>query len=305
MANQTATPALQAKLQELVDEAGSQSKAAALLHRSSAAISTYLNDRYEGDIKGFEAMLSEFFATREAAQNLTSTQVITGDYVQTSISADVYAIIRLAHLKGGLYTACGDAGVGKTMACRQYVKDYPSAVYVTVNPSLATSRAFLKLLCRKLRLQQGCKDDMWMRVCDYFTGGQKVLIIDEAQHLPIKTIEDIRAMYDNNPQLGICFVGNIETVTRTGGKGLDAFAQLRNRTKLTGIYHTAQIKLDDIRLLFPRLARDDEAIKVLYAIARSDQAIRGATNVYSNALDNGDVSAAALIGTAREMKIRI
>lgn len=305
MANQTANPALQAKLRELVEEAGSQSKAAGLLHRSNATISTYLNNRYEGDVKGFEAMLTEFFATREAAQNLNSAQVITGEYVETSISMDVYTIIRLAHLKGGLYTACGDAGVGKTMACRQYVRDYPSAVYVTVNPSLATSRAFLKLLCRKLRLQQGCKDDMWMRVCEYFAGGQKVLVIDEAQHLPIKTIEDIRALYDSNPQLGICFVGNIETVTRTGGKGLDAFAQLRNRTKLTGIYHTTQIKLDDIRLLFPRLAGDNEAIKVLYAIARSDQAIRGATNVYGNALDDGNVSAAALIETARDMKIRI
>lgn len=305
MANQTANPALQAKLRELVEEAGSQSKAAGLLHRSNATISTYLNNRYEGDVKGFEAMLTEFFATREAAQNLNSAQVITGEYVETSISMDVYTIIRLAHLKGGLYTACGDAGVGKTMACRQYVRDYPSAVYVTVNPSLATSRAFLKLLCRKLRLQQGCKDDMWMRVCEYFAGGQKVLVIDEAQHLPIKTIEDIRALYDSNPQLGICFVGNIETVTRTGGKGLDAFAQLRNRTKLTGIYHTTQIKLDDIRLLFPRLAGDNEAIKVLYTIARSDQAIRGATNVYGNALDDGDVSAAALIETARDMKIRI
>lgn len=305
MANQAANPVLQAKLRELVKEAGSQSKAANLLHKSSAAISTYLNNRYEGDTTGFEVMLTEFFATREASQSLNSAQVITGEYVPTSISTSVYDTIRLAHLKGGLYTACGDAGVGKTMACRQYAKDYPSAVYVTVNPSLATSRAFLKLICRRLRLQQGCKDDMWMRVCEYFAGGQKVLIIDEAQHLPIKTIEDIRALYDNNPQLGICFVGNIETVTRTGGKGLDAFAQLRNRTKLTEIYHTAQITLDDIRMLYPRLASDDEAIKILYAIARSDQAVRGATNVYSNALDNGDVSAPGLIGMAREMKIRI
>lgn len=307
MDNQAKTdPALQAQLQELVKEAGSQAKAAKLLNKSSAAISTYLSGRYAGDLAGFERMLKEYFGNRAAAQGMTSAQVITGDYVGTSISTDVYQIIRLANLKGGLYTACGDAGIGKTMACEQYVRDYPSAaVYVTVNPSLATCRAFLRLLCRKLRLQQGCRDDMWMRICDYFAGGPKVLIIDEAQHLPLRTIEDIRALYDNNPQLGICFIGNVDTVTRTGGKGMDAFAQLRNRTRLTEIYHTAQITIDDMRLLYPRLVSDQEALKVMHAIARSDQAIRGATNVYGNALDNGDVSAAGLVSMARQMKIRI
>ena len=66
---------------------------------------------------------------------------------------------------------------------------------------------------------------MWLRLADSFEGERKVLIIDEAQHLPIKTIEAIRAFFDSNPQLGICLVGNIETVTNTG-KSKEAFAQI-------------------------------------------------------------------------------
>lgn len=300
-------PELQAKLREYIKREceGSQNKAAQALGWSSAYISQYLNNKFKGNLADFESSLEEKFRNREAAENLKSAAV-SEEYKPTGISEGVYETIRLCHLKGGLAIECGDAGIGKTMACKKYAEDYPStAVYVTVNPCLVTLNAFLKLLCKALKVAaSGRKDEMWFRLSDTFSGERKVLIIDEAQHLPIKTIEAIRAFFDNNPLLGICLVGNIETVTNTG-RSKEAFAQIRNRTKLTEVRHTASISHHDIQLLFPAIAGDDKATQLILGIARSEQGLRGAGNVFSNAIDNGNITYAGLIAMAKAMRLKI
>lgn len=300
-----ANPALQQKLRDFLNECGSQNKAAQALGKSTAAISTYLNDCYKGNLENFESFLEETFSNKTAAESLKSAR-LENTYKPTSISEGVYETIRLCHLKGGLAIECGDAGIGKTMACKKYAEDYPdTAIYVTVNPCLVTLSAFLKVLCRVQKITaNGRKDEMWMRLSESFGGERKVLIIDEAQHLPIKTIEAIRAFFDSNPSLGICLVGNIETVTNTG-KSKEAFAQIRNRTKLTEIRHTAAIQSSDISLLFPVIAADERATKLILGIARSEQGLRGAGNVVSNSLDNGNISYEGLYAMAKAMRLNI
>lgn len=294
-------PEIKQRLIDLIRAAGSQRKAAKMLNYSAAVLNLYLSDSYTGNIEQFERAVRTAFELREASQKLYSSQVISTDYVKTSVSEAVYSVIRICHLKGGLSIACGDAGIGKTMACKQYADDYPSVVYLTVNPCVATPRSFLRLLCRTLRIPEGCKDDMWLRVRDYFGSTQNVMIIDEAQHLPIRTIDMIRAFYDADPNLGICLVGNLETVT-SSGRTREAFAQIRNRTKITEIHHTFEITYKDIQQLF-KSVDDAESLKLLHMIAQSEQGIRGAVNVYSNALDNNDTSLAGLRAIAQGMHL--
>lgn len=299
-----ANPELQKKLRSYIKECGSQNKAAALIGKSTAAISTYLSNSYAGNLEKFESYLEEVFKNKEAAENLKSATA-QNEYKPTTISESVYETIRLCHLKGGLAIECGDAGIGKTMACKKYAEDYSaSTIYVTVNPCLVTLSAFLKLLCRTQKITAGRKDEMWLRLADSFEGERKVLIIDEAQHLPIKTIEAIRAFFDSNQQLGICLVGNIETVTNTG-KSKEAFAQIRNRTKLTEIRHTTSIKKSDIELLFPAVKDDERAVNFLLGVSRSEQGIRGASNVFCNAVDNGNITYEGLIAMAKAMKLKV
>lgn len=296
---------LQQQLKDYIESVGSQSKAAKALGWSPAYLSTYLSDSFKGDLEKFESSLKEAFSTKTAAEQLKSAEV-SDIYKPTSISQSVYETIRLCHLKGGLAIECGDAGIGKTMACKKYAETYPtSTIYVTVNPCLVTLSAFLKLLCRTQKIQtSGRKDEMWLRLADSFSGERKVLIIDEAQHLPIKTIEAIRAFFDDNPLLGICLVGNIETVTNTG-KSKEAFAQIRNRTKLTEVRHTSAIRIDDVIMLFPAIASDEKAVELILSISRSEQGIRGAMNVFSNAVDNGNITYEGLFKMAKAMRLKV
>lgn len=295
----TVNPETQNKLKEYIESCGSQSAAAKKIGVSPAVLSTYLKGTYAGNVENIEKRLEEIFATMEAADDLASTNADTG-YVPTSISQAVYDTIHLCHLKGGLAIECGDAGIGKTMAARQYTIEHPNtAIYIAINPCLATLSACLKLICRTLKIATGRKDDMWTRINENLSGEHKVIIIDEAQHLPVKTIEAVRAFSDQNRTLGICMIGNINTITNNGNP---AYAQICNRTKLTEVRHTQQIQFHDIELLFPALPGKKEKEFIL-KIARSPQGIRGAKNIYSNAMDNEDITYNGLAAMAKAMMI--
>lgn len=274
--------------------------AAALGFSNSSGLNQYLKGTYKSPAR-FEQKLQEFFNISEAAEQLHGTP----DYVPTSISEAVYKTIRSAHLKGGLAVECGDAGIGKTKAVQKYAADFPNnAVVVTVNPVFSSISSFLKLICRTLHIAVARKDDMWFNVASYFAGGRKVLIIDEAQHLPVKTIDMIRSISDYVPSMGVVFVGNRSVVDNMGGRLEAAFAQIQSRTKQSKLRMTTQITIEDIRKLFPDLPGEQEQALML-AVAQSKQGLRGASNLYSNACDNEDITYDGLIQMMKFMEMGI
>ncbi len=287
---------LQEKLEDYLSGGISQNKAAAAIGVSATMLSQYRSGKYTGDVEQLEAKLREFFGNKEAAGAVS--RAVT--YAETSVSKGVYQTIRICHLRGGLAVEAGDAGIGKTMAAKKYVEDYPnSAVYIAVNPCNASVSAFLKAFAKVLHLDySGRKDDMWERINSTLIGSPRVLILDESQHLPIKTIETIRSFSDGNKDLGIVLIGNLNSLCNNGKPG---YAQIRNRTKLTGIRHTSNITKEDVRLLFP--AADSKAINFLHKITQTEQGVRGAVNLYNNAADNGNVSYEGLQAMAKETAV--
>lgn len=295
--------ALQVRLEEYIAGLGEggQRKASAVIGYSEATISQYRNSKYRGDVSRLESRLRELFGNQDEAANLPTD----GGYAPTSTSQNVYETIRICHLMGGTAVECGDAGVGKTMAAKKYAEDYPtSTVMVTVNPCFATITPFLKLLCHTLKLPVGPKDEMWLAIHSHLQGGRKVLIIDEAQHLTIKTIDTIRDFCDKNRELGVVFIGNADTVSpgRSSSRR-ESYAQIQNRRRFTEIRRTTQTTRDDIKLLFPALAGHEKEIDLLHVVAQSEWAVRGATTLYVNAAKNNDTSYTGLAAMAKAMRI--
>lgn len=253
-------------------EGGQTRLAMAIGYSNSSAINQYIKGTYKSP-QAIETKLKEFFATKKQAEQLNDTP----GYVPTSISTAVYQTIRNCHLQGGLAIECGDAGIGKTKAAEQYIKDYPnSAVLITINPCFSSVSSFLKLLCRTLHINEGRKDDMWLNCAGRFVG-RKILIVDEAQHLPIKTIELIRAMSDFVPDMGVTFIGNRSSVDNMSGCREAVYAQITSRMKQKKIRFTNNIKANDIELLFPALKHKEmqKEVRFLLTIAQSKQGIRG------------------------------
>ncbi len=295
------------KFDELAAQLNSANQAATRIGMSGGTISSIKNGTYKADPTKQLDKLITYFKTKEEAANLTSYD--PDIYVKTSISDNVYSIIRNCHLKGGLAIACGDAGIGKTRAAKQYARDYESScICITVNPCIKSPKSVLKLLGSKFNVSANSVDELWLGIVGKLSDGT-IIIIDEAQHLGIKTIETLRSFSDyfdgRGQTLGICFIGNQETVGRLGGKQKAEFAQIRNRTKQTKIYSSKQIKREDMELLFPQLIGKDMELDFMLKVAHSPEAIRGAVNLFSNAFDNEDISYKGLVGMAKYMEMAV
>ncbi|MGN0601139.1 MAG: AAA family ATPase [Oscillospiraceae bacterium] len=289
----------------LSENLGSQNKAGERTGVSSGTISAIKSGKYKGNVENQLNRFIDYFETKEEAADTYKQS----EYVKTSISNNVYNIIKNCHLKGGLAIACGDAGIGKTQAAKQYAKEHQNnCIYISVNPCIKSSKAVMKLLSNNLNISATSLDEMWLAIASKLSDGM-VIIIDEAQHLGIKTIETLRSFADyfdgKGQTLGICFVGNQETVTRLGGRQKAEFAQIRNRTKQTKVYSVQQITKRDMELLFPALIGKEPELEFMLKIAHSQQAIRGTVNLYSNAADNDNITLKGLTAMAKFMDMEV
>ncbi|MBQ6169761.1 MAG: AAA family ATPase [Ruminococcus sp.] len=299
---------LLAKVEQLQKERSiSQNEVGKLIGISGTALSQIKNGKYAADPQKVFDKIAEYFGVKEKAQ-LTYTEL---KYVSTSISTQIYDIIGACQVKGGLAVAAGDAGIGKTKAAQKYVEDHPTnSILITVNPCLTNIKSLLKVIADRINApQEKSRDELWLSVARKLSDGQ-VLIFDESQHLTLKCIEVLRSFSDyfndKGQTLGICFIGNLDTVARIGSKKAE-FAQIANRTKQKQVYTKEQIRRDDIIKLFPLLevGNMDKEIDFLHRIARTPQAIRGVINLFSNAYDNEDYSFKGLVAAAKGMNIEV
>ena len=298
---------LQARVQQYLREHGmSQAKLAQVTGINKAIISQWLRGQYTGDIAGVEQALEEYLRTaveHEQARETALPMVATQDYIPTSISEDVYKMIKYCQLERGIMIAHGDAGIGKTKAAQKFVRDNPTqSIYIQATPSTGTLGNILKLLARALRIPETrSKLDLLTNIRAKLDGSNKVIIIDEAQHLKLSALEEITGQEG----IGIVLIGNTEVYGRMMGRQEARFAQLFSRVKFNRYYNTQRIKRADVEMLFPALAQAGEkrAVDLLEGICRSKFGVRGAVNVYNNAVNSDDISYDSLYARARNLGI--
>jgi DNA transposition AAA+ family ATPase len=310
-------PDIQARLEAYVLTVGSQAKAAKAIGLSDSVISQYRRSSYDkGNIPEVEGKLSVFFELIDEKQAATEKaepyQPVQDNYIPTSISEDIYKSIRFCQLSKGIAVLHGDAGVGKTKAAEQYAIDNPgTAVYIQVSPVTGSLGSFLKMLTRALHISEGrSKLDMIINIRDRLDGTSKVLIIDEAQHLRLSALEEIRTLSDMNmitgrQGIGIVLIGNTEVYDRMRGRQQANFAQLFSRIRMNRAYSTRQVKRDDVIKLFPGLYEKgmQKELDYIYGICQSRWGIRGGVNVYNNAVASENISYDGLNIMARNMGI--
>ena len=123
----------------------------------------------------------------------------------------------------------GGAGVGKTTAANRYQETHSNVFMITAEPSLSSSYAVLDYLGDVLGVAEVAAQKRSRAISTRLRGTQGLLIVDEAQHLSIGAIDQLRAIHDR-AQIGMALLGNEEVWSRIDGGGRKAqFAQLFSR----------------------------------------------------------------------------
>lgn len=311
--------ALQQELEQYLKAQGiSQAEAAPLIGVSQATLSQYRRSMYEnGNVQAIEAKLAEFLRNQSAVADHTERAQPyrpTQGYVPISTSEDIYQLIRYCQLEKGMVIVHGDAGIGKTKAASKFARENPnSTLYIEASPATGSLRELLRALARELKLPDKMKNgDLATAVKAKLKETRKTILLDEAQHLTYKALEEISRWGDPDPltderTIAIVLMGNTEIYTRMCGRQEAIFAQQFSRVKLNRLYRTTGTTRHDVELLFPLLEESGagQELDFLHGISRSKWGVRGAVNVYNNAVNNENITYDGLYGVARSMGIGV
>lgn len=224
-------------------------------------------------------------------------------FAETTISKMVMNAISYCHLQGKTAVVYGDAGIGKTMAIREYLKENSLAIGITVSPCYASITGVNELIAEQLGVRERVARKIYSEIIGKLRGSGRVLVIDEAQHLTVRTLNHLRCISDESG-VGIALVGNDEVYTKMKGSGRADFAQLFSRIGMRKQVLTANISKKDVETVFKETLPDDESVELLFRIARTNYGLRGAVNVFVNtAAVFGSIAAPELARMAKEMNI--
>lgn len=191
-----------ALLQQYKEDHGlSQAKIATLLGLSSATVSQYLNGSYSGDVDAVDKKVREMIErAKDKAQD-----VKTG-FVQTATARNIMEVCSMAHSMKDINLVIGDAGLGKTMAVKEYSNTIENVILIETEPTFSP-KVMLVELCNKLGITVSRSNhDNIAGIIDKLTGSDRLLIIDEAELLSYKCLEIIRRIHDKSG-VGVVLVG--------------------------------------------------------------------------------------------------
>lgn len=278
----------------------SQATAAKLIGIGESTFSRYLSGNYPNP-ETIERKITDLLEKEELRHTSFGIQDIP--FAVTSISEQVMQTLEYARIKRNISVIYGDAGIGKTRTMREWAKGKTDVIRVTASPALGNPKSFFKLLGRELKtMKSGCIDDLYMDLCDRLSGSDKMIIIDEAQHLKLTTLENLRGIQET-ANIAVVLIGNEMIYSKMVGRQQAEFAQLFSRIGWRKHLLTDQFVLADVKRVFG--SQDEETLDLLLDICHSKYGLRGAVYVYSNASNNGDVSAKGIRAMARTMGISV
>ncbi len=212
----------------------------------------------------------------QAAMALRSVEI--PPYYPTRTSLDLIQLLAWGQ-RGRIVMAAMGPGMSKTTTARHFKACNSGVFMVTISPATSGIRAMERAVLHAMGDSSPTGDiqNMAMQIKDRVAKMQKpLLIVDEAQHLTVQSIEELRHWHDETG-LGLALLGNQQVQQKLdGGARASAFAQLFSRlaNKLDRpkpLDADVEAMLDAWGVCDPRVAKE------VHRIAALPGALRGAT----------------------------
>lgn len=196
----------------------------------ASTLSLFCSNRYAGNQEKVARRLFRYRQMKESQAERSSGLPSDPGYFDTPTSLRLRALLVIAQM-GRITLGATGPGTGKTITTRHYQASVSNCWVATMKP---TTRTVSSMIAEVMRALGATPKSGWTRMLsrqveDMVAGRRGVLVIDEANHLELEAIEEIRAWHDATG-VGVCFLGNEELVMRIeGGPRRDAYARLNSR----------------------------------------------------------------------------
>ena len=268
-------------------EGWSNARIAEALGVSRAVVSQLISDKYAGRSQNHHWVAIEKFLATIALQTELMPLV---DHVNTPTSARIMEALGWAHQQGDIALVYGLAGAGKTWTARRYADEHSGVTMIAATPACNTVYALLRLLARSLDLDVlGSASRVESAVLEALAGSTpRLLILDEAHHLPQAVLDEVRCVYDaaggrSGAPFGLALLGN--EPLRNTLMSTARCAQIISRIGRTVPLNT--LAMGDVEAVIKELATDAKPAKLLETareVAAKPGALRRLVKVGRDAL---------------------
>lgn len=220
---------------------------------AKSTVSMWLNGTYKGDNDKITDKVNNFIQ-RERERSKDEELPI----VDISIMKFINEIGRTCHTKGKIGVCAGRAGLGKTVAVKEYTKNFLDAILIE-SDSGYTAKSLLLEIHKRLGLSgKGCAYDLMNEVVNKLNNSGRLLIIDEAENLPYRALEITRRIHDKTG-IGVLLVGRNVLFENLRGYN-NQYDQLYSRVKYHKLLDGLHIK--DVKKILLAAGQDPELAEI-------------------------------------------
>lgn len=209
----------------------SQASLSRALGVSASAISLFLKDKYAGKASELAEKIKLYiknFSKRESEETrifFSKDKKMSDFVIAEAIENREIAIIT------------GEAGSGKSTIAKEWSKSHPNVVLLE-----ATLHTTASVLLKELGTQFGVNGganlhESVSNISRYLKNADVVLMIDEAEHLPLRALEDLRRIWDFSGVPLILFGTEILTRNLMGKNGelRQLYSRIGGKYKMKGL----------------------------------------------------------------------
>lgn len=248
-------------------------------------ISQFTSGVYKGDQKRVAEAVYRYRQMLAAQAAIAIEMPEVPSFFRTDTTRQMETILSIGQ-RGRMVVIAGGPGTSKTSTCRNYQQAVSNVWIATMKPSsggISTMQyKVLEALGVDEEKRKGTPIALTGRIEGIMRGRNGLLILDEAQHLGEKALEEIRGWHDSTGA-GIALVGNSDVLTRlTLGNRTQTFARLASRIAQRMIFDGP--RESDALALADAWGITDEAMRsFIVQIARQPGGLRTCTMMLETA----------------------
>jgi DNA transposition AAA+ family ATPase len=245
----------------------------------SGTLSQFGAGSYKGDNQRIADQIFRYQQARASQEVFEVSAPEIPTYFASPTSTDIITILKYGQ-RGRIVVIATGAGMGKSMTIDHYKASIANVWKATMRPSTAGVMNMQQEVLNALgeRDAKGPPNKLSQMVIEKVRASGGLIVIDEAQHLSEKAIEEIRSWHDATG-IGIALVGNISVLSRLeGGSRKAAFAQIYSRVGMR-LIRALPLDGDADALCDAWRVNDDAIFRAVRDICQKPGGLRGATMV--------------------------
>lgn len=230
------------------------------MNRPSGSVSSWQSPSFQGNRDNVAKTIYSFKQMVESQEARAAIALERVPFVETKTAQRLQFLMEWAH--GGRFAAAAmGPGTGKTEAAKNYKASMGDTVFlIELSAMDSSATAMIARVKREMGLHSpnGWGAQSAGQVCAFVKNRGALLIVDEANHLDLKSLETIRWWHDDGG-LGVILLGNEELIERIrGGARRRDFARLNSRI---AHFHVQDLPLEeDVRAFLDANGIDDPAM---------------------------------------------